>query len=188
MKMRCTFVLVLVLLSQGLVAAQTMCPVRTNGWQKDYTFSYKGEKAAAFDNYEISPLPGRETKSLKEISNVGSVEECFKECVDLKSKPSCNSFTYESSGTCILWQLFSVASDGSDGKNIASFCKAPNSVAGYLGYNSKESAEDKAEKKNCGDEDYKAALDRCSKLELPCPSSWSPVCRSETGYRCVCPK
>lgn len=188
MKMWCTGVFVFVLLSRGLVAARTICPIRTNGWQKDYTFNYKGEKAAAFDNYEIRPLPTHDTESLKEISNVGSVEECFKECVDLKSQPTCQSFTYESTGTCILWHLFSVVADGSDGKHIAQFCRNKTSVAGYLGYSSNESAEDKAEKKNCGDEDYKSALDRCSKLDLDCPSSWSPVCLSTTGFKCICPK
>lgn len=176
---------VAVLLCLGVVAlSNDDCRLMTHGMAKDATFVYRGEKGATFDNYEITPYSLSPTKKpLKRVANVGSLETCFQACV---TTASCHSFTYTPT-SCTLWKNYAVAADGSDGKNLAEFCRAKGSTAGYLGYNPQESDEDKQEKKNCGDDTYQAALDGCNTSLNPCAAGWSAVCDADKGYRCVCP-
>ena len=176
-------VLVVVVVSFGTTAnGQRGCRILVNGMKKDHTFTYKGKNAAAFDNYEIKPVRfGSNRVPLQVIANGGSLEQCFKKCAVTKS---CNSFTFSATSSCTLWENMSVAADGSKGKSIAKFCESLGSIAGYVGYNSKESAEDKAEKRNCNG-DSKSYLKQCQSVGS-CRTGWKATCNPAKGISCVC--
>jgi len=149
--------------------------------KKDHVFTYKGKKGAAFDNYEIKPFGFGSTKTaLKEYKDVGSVEQCFKKCV---TTTKCQTFTYFS-GVCTLWENYAIAADGTKDKSIVEFCPSLGSTAGYIGYNPKESAEDKGEKSNCkGD---KAAWLKTCESFATCSTNWSATCSPSGGVSCTC--
>lgn len=167
----------------GLVHGQRGCRIMVHGMRKDQTFEYKGVKGAAFANYDIRPFSQAPIKKpLKEYSNINSVKACFKKCVVTKS---CQTFAYYP-GSCKLWENYSMAADGSTGKALSEFCQSMGSTAGYLGYDNKESAEDKAEKKNCSG-DHQSFLKTCEAVAT-CQSGYIATCNPDTGLVCKCPR
>lgn len=165
----------------GTANGQRGCRIMVNGMKKDYVFDYKRKRGAAFDDYEIRPFRlGSSKQPLKKYTMVDSVEQCFKKCIITKS---CMSFTYFL-GSCILWENHSLAADGSSGKSLAQFCESRGSIAGYVGYNPKESPEDKEEKKNCGG-DHQSFLEECGAIAT-CNVGWTAVCDPAKGLLCTC--
>lgn len=124
--------------------------MRTNDWKKDYKFdAYKKETGAAFSNFEIRSLRGSDD-TLKVLNNVKDVKSCFKSCVDTKG---CGTFTYVAkSKTCTLSDDRALASDKTNNKPLATFCRKKGSIAGFVGYNVGND-ENKQEKAVCNFED-----------------------------------